>query len=90
MLVNLETERLRLRPWAESDVADYRTLVVERGNGTPPAEDCSGSHCEPARRDMKSGVALLPVRRRAENDFIGYCGLIVGRPTADESEIAYD
>jgi RimJ/RimL family protein N-acetyltransferase len=32
----------------------------------------------------------LPVRRRAEGDFIGYCGLIVGRSTVEEPEIAYE
>ncbi|SEF32440.1 Acetyltransferase (GNAT) domain-containing protein [Amycolatopsis pretoriensis] len=28
--------------------------------------------------------------RRAEGDFIGYCGLIIGRSTLDEPEIAYE
>jgi hypothetical protein len=27
----------------------------------------------------RTGIALLTVRRRVEGDFIGYCGLIVGR-----------
>jgi RimJ/RimL family protein N-acetyltransferase len=33
---------------------------------------------------------LLPVRRRDEGDFIGYCGLIVGRSTLEQPEIAYE
>jgi len=33
---------------------------------------------------------LLPIRRRDGGDFIGYCGLIVGRATLDEPEIAYE
>ncbi len=33
---------------------------------------------------------MLPIRRRAEGDFIGYCGLIVGRSTVEEPEIAYE
>jgi RimJ/RimL family protein N-acetyltransferase len=33
---------------------------------------------------------LLPIRRRDEGDFIGYCGLIVGRSTLEEPEIAYE
>lgn len=36
------------------------------------------------------GLTLLPVCRRVEGDFIGYCGLIVGRATVDEPEIAYE
>jgi RimJ/RimL family protein N-acetyltransferase len=37
-----------------------------------------------------TGLALLPIRRRDEGDFIGYCGLIVGRSTVEEPEIAYE
>jgi RimJ/RimL family protein N-acetyltransferase len=38
----------------------------------------------------QTGLALLPICRRLEGDFIGYCGLIVGRSTIDEPEIAYE
>lgn len=37
-----------------------------------------------------TGIALLPIRRRDEGDFIGYCGLITGRSTVAEPEIAYE
>ena len=33
---------------------------------------------------------MLPICRRLEGDFIGYCGLIVGRSSIDEPEIAYE
>lgn len=38
----------------------------------------------------QTGLALLPIVRRDEGDFIGYCGLIVGRTSVDEPEIAYE
>lgn len=38
MSVHLETERLILRPWAESDAAELRALHSERCNGTPTVE----------------------------------------------------
>jgi RimJ/RimL family protein N-acetyltransferase len=38
----------------------------------------------------RTGIALLPVCRRVEGDFIGYCGLIVGRSSVEEPEIAYE
>jgi RimJ/RimL family protein N-acetyltransferase len=90
MAVHLETGRLRLRPWEEGDAERLRELFGERGAGVPTVEE--------ARRDIgvllgkaaDSGVALLPVVRRAEGDFIGYCGLTVGRATAEEPEIAYE
>jgi RimJ/RimL family protein N-acetyltransferase len=48
------------------------------------------AHRDPARRDSAGGDRLLPIHRRVEGDFIGYCGLIVGRPSLDEPEIAYE
>src|SRR5438477_7819302 len=56
------------------------------------------SHCWAAReviaeglvRTAATGLAVLPIRRRHEGDFIGYCGLIIGRAMADEPEIAYE
>lgn len=39
MSFHLETERLSMRPWAESDVDDYRALVAERGEVIPAAEN---------------------------------------------------
>jgi RimJ/RimL family protein N-acetyltransferase len=37
-----------------------------------------------------NGIGLLTIRRRDEGDPVGYCGLIVGRSTFDEPEIAYE
>ncbi|WP_327289233.1 GNAT family N-acetyltransferase [Streptomyces sp. NBC_01198] len=90
MAVHLQTERLRLRPWHEGDAEELRQLYGERGAGVCTVEE--------ARRDIgvllakaaESGVALLPVERRREGDFIGYCGLTVGRATVQEPEIAYE
>lgn len=33
---------------------------------------------------------MLPIQRRDEGDFIGYCGLIICRSTVEEPEIAYE
>jgi hypothetical protein len=35
-----------------------------------------------------NGIALLTARHRAERAFTGYCGLTVGRATADASHRA--
>jgi hypothetical protein len=40
--------------------------------------------------DAESGLTLYAVERLAGQDFIGYCGLIVGDARADEPEIAYE
>jgi RimJ/RimL family protein N-acetyltransferase len=90
MPMELETERLVLRPWAESDAGDYRALIAERDNGTVSAETAGERIAAQLATSERTGIGLLAVRRRAEGDFIGYCGLIVGRASADEPEIAYE
>ncbi|WP_406864680.1 GNAT family N-acetyltransferase [Streptomyces sp. HUAS MG47] len=90
MSFHLETERLILRPWAESDAAEFSALLSERGKGTPPVERIRKSIGELLAATEDTGIALLPIQRRDEGDFIGYCGLIIGRTTLEEPEIAYE
>ncbi|TXL85414.1 GNAT family N-acetyltransferase [Streptomyces sp. IB2014 016-6] len=90
MPFHLETERLTLRPWAESDAAGFCSLLAERGKGTPTVEHIRTSIAELLTATATTGIALLPIQRRAEGDFIGYCGLIIGRSTVEEPEIAYE
>lgn len=90
MSLHLETARLVLRPWAASDVDDNRALVAERGDGMPTTEDIQERIATQLAATAQTGIALLTIRRRLEGDFIGYCGLIVGRATVDEPEIAYE
>lgn len=90
MASHLTTERIRLRPWMESDVDDYRALVTERGDGVPTAGDIRERITTHLAATAQTGIALLPICRRVEGDFIGYCGLIIGRSSLDEPEIAYE
>ena len=90
MSVSLETERLTMRLWVESDVDDYRALVAERGDGVPTVENIRGRIATQLAATAQTGIALLPICRRVEGDFIGYCGLTVGRASVEEPEIAYE
>ena len=90
MAFHLSTERLRLRPWVESDVDEYRALMTERGNGEPSAASIQERVENQLAATAQTGIALLPIWRRLEGDFIGYCGLTVGRASLDEPEIAYE
>lgn len=89
MAVHLQTERLSMQPWAESDAAELCALVCERGSRTT-VERCREAIASGLTKSAATGLAVLPIRRRDECDFIGYCGLIVGRSTAEEPEIAYE
>jgi len=90
MALHLETARLRLQPWTESDADELRLLHAERGNGTPTVERARDIIANQLASTAATGIALLPIRRRDEGDFIGYCGLIIGRSTVVEPEIAYE
>jgi RimJ/RimL family protein N-acetyltransferase len=90
MSLHHTTKRLVLRPWRESDAEDLRALHAERGTGTPALDEIRALIAKQLTATETTGIALLPVQRRAEGDFIGYCGLIVGRATLDEPEIAYE
>jgi RimJ/RimL family protein N-acetyltransferase len=99
MSLSLETDRLTLRPWTAADADDCRALVserdprarpAERGAGVPTVENIRNRIATQLAATARTGIALLPVRRRVQGDFIGYCGLIVGRATVDEPEIAYE
>ncbi|MGW2524925.1 GNAT family N-acetyltransferase [Streptomyces sp. NPDC001617] len=90
MPLRIDTDRLILRRWSETDIAAHRALVAERGGGMPSVEDNRRMIDAQFEEQTRTGLALPAVRRRAEGDFIGYCGLTVGRASVDEPEIAYE
>lgn len=90
MAMNLETGRLTMRSWAETDADDYCALVAERDDGVLTVEAARERIASLLAASAETGIALLPICRRVEGDFIGYCGLIIGRATLEEPEIAYE
>ncbi|HTJ66461.1 MAG TPA: GNAT family N-acetyltransferase [Actinospica sp.] len=90
MALNLKTERLTMRPFTVADAEQLRLLQGERGDGLPPLDRVREFLGRGPERIAENGFALLVMERREEGDFIGYCGLIVGRSTVEEPEIAYE
>ncbi|MGQ4490836.1 GNAT family N-acetyltransferase [Streptomyces sp. SAS_281] len=90
MPYHLETERLILRPWAESDAPEFSELLSERGEENYTVERARKGIAGLLAGTENTGIALLPIQRRDEGDLIGYCGLIIGRSTLEEPEIAYE
>ncbi len=90
MSFHLDTQRLTMRPWALDDAECLRALHAERGGGTPDVDDVRRLITDMLTASAQTGIALLPIRLRAKPDVIGYCGLVVGRSSVDEPEIAYE
>jgi hypothetical protein len=90
MAFELETERLVLRPWSVTDAEWYRQLLAERNVPAPELDKVRDFLTGAQERAAATGIAALPVVRKQEGDPIGYCGLVVGRSTLEEPEIAYE
>lgn len=91
MAFEIETERLVLRLRDQDDAACNLELLGEHEGGTTlTIIDVQHRLAEQRRAARQSGIGLLSVIRRAEGDRIGYCGLVVGRATHEEPEIAYE
>ncbi|OPD53076.1 GNAT family N-acetyltransferase [Bacillus thuringiensis] len=90
MAFQLKTERLELSMWEESDSVWLSKLIGERGVDIPSVDSVRNRLIEMRKKTEENGISLLTIRRRNEGDFIGYCGLIIGRSTLEEPEIAYE
>ncbi len=91
MSFSLETERLSLRLRGQDDAAWYLELLGEHEGGTAlTIADAQRRLAEQYVKAHETGLGFLAIRRRAEEDVIGYCGLLVGRASFDEPEIAYE
>ena len=90
MPYSLETERLSLQLWAESDAAGYRQLVGERGDAMPTLDEARDEIRVARESAPGRGIHGMTLRLRGDDEFLGYCALVVGRATIDEPEIAYE
>ena len=79
-----------MRPWTQADAQRYRALVSERNVGVPTLDEIGKRITAQLAESERTGIGLLPIVRRVEGDVIGYCGLIAGRATVAEPEIAYE
>jgi RimJ/RimL family protein N-acetyltransferase len=91
MSFSIETERLSLRLRGPEDAAWNLELLSEHEGGTTLTLAEAQRHlAEQSVQAHESGLGFLAIERRAEGDLIGYCGLLVGRGSFDEPELAYE
>lgn len=91
MAFALETERLSLRLRESGDAPMVLQILGEHPGGTTARlEEIEDRLARQAAAAHEAGFGLLTIRRRRDGEPIGYCGLIVGRGSFDEPEIAYE
>ena len=91
MAFSIDTERLSLRLRTMADAECNLELLREHEGGTTLSIDEVGQRMvEQNQRAQVEGFGLLGIRRRNEERPIGYCGLIIGRGTFEEPEVAYE
>jgi RimJ/RimL family protein N-acetyltransferase len=91
MPFSIETERLSLRLRTREDAVWNLQLLGEHEGGTELTLAEAEQHL--AEQNVAAhavGFGFLAIQHRAQRDFIGYCGLLVGRATFDEPELAYE
>ncbi len=96
MPTELTTPRLHLDAWRDEDLDAYETLVHERDlrtaagprDGRPTRDELRESILRQQASLADTGIGLFVIR--IADHFTGYCGLIVGRASVDEPELAYE
>jgi RimJ/RimL family protein N-acetyltransferase len=92
MPLSLETPRLRLRARDGRDAEWNLALLAEHPLGRPAGSpDEERERLDAQRRTFdERGFGLYAVELAETGEAVGYCGLIVGRASAAQPELAYE
>ncbi|WP_310134839.1 GNAT family N-acetyltransferase [Leifsonia shinshuensis] len=88
----LETPRLRLRPREGRDAEWNLALLAEHPLGRAPGslEEERERLDAQRRRFDEQGFGLYTIELQETGEAVGYCGLVVGRASAAQPELAYE
>jgi RimJ/RimL family protein N-acetyltransferase len=94
MPTSLTTDRLIMRPFSVDDAPLHAEMISERGPGARHYGATVAAVEQIIERLLREaaehGFGLYVLERVDDAGFIGYCGLIVGRGSISEPEIAYE
>jgi len=90
MAQRLHTERLVLSPEHQGDAGWFTELLNERGTGTFTLDDAHQRIAAMNDLTARLGIGVLVLRRRSDGEALGYSGIVVGRGSVAEPELAYE
>jgi RimJ/RimL family protein N-acetyltransferase len=94
MPTSLATDRLIMRLFSVDDAPLHAEMISERGPGARHHGATVAAVEQIIERLLREaaehGFGLYVLERADDAGFIGYCGLIVGRASISEPEIAYE
>jgi RimJ/RimL family protein N-acetyltransferase len=70
--------------------ADPRPIQNARGTGAFTVADALERIAAQTRTIQTIGIGVLVLRKRLDGEALGYAGLVVGRGTIEEPELAYE
>ena len=90
MPVRVETERLILTPEEPGDAGWFTELLNTRGTGTFTVADAlERIHVMTDTIDT-TGIGALVLRKRPDEEALGYTAIVIGRCSLEEPELAYE
>jgi hypothetical protein len=88
MPLRIETERLVLTPEEAGDVDWLTDLFNDRGTQRFTVEDARERIVAMQAMTAELGIGVLVLRLRKTEEPLGYCGIVLGRGSLDEPELA--
>jgi RimJ/RimL family protein N-acetyltransferase len=88
--LRIVTERLTLTPEAPSDAEWFTELLNARGTGTFTVADARERIDVMTEAIETTGIGALALRKRPDNEALGYTAIVIGRCSLDEPELAYE
>jgi len=94
----IETERLTLRQWRDTDRAPFIVLcqspeVMACLGGPATEKQVDGAIARAHASQARNGFCFWPIERRADGAFLGFCGLkiadVAGTPIEGDIEISW-
>jgi len=89
----IETARLVLRGWQEADRAPFRAMTADpevmRFLGPSSAAEADAAVDRMIATQAGHGHCFWAVERKADGQFLGFCGIMPPRPPLQETEIGW-